>query len=159
MKKNLFVMMALIASLAILAGCGDDDSPAKPGGGDDPQVETGTITFTFDGENLDYSENSVGTDEDPGWYVFVGQGSDPSQTMTVRLPSTEGTYDMGDNGEPSIAFVHGNLAWFIINGTMTITTASDDNIEGTFSGTYENLSGNTQELTAGYFDVPVTRMP
>nr|MEE4268004.1 hypothetical protein [Candidatus Krumholzibacteria bacterium] len=157
--KKIFISMMIAASLALLAGCGDDDNPANPGGGDDNNFDGGTITATLDGTAVDFSENAAGVDEDPGWYTFAGGNQGAGETIIVTLPAATGTYGLGDPGDPSIQLVYNSMAWFAVSGTLTVSSVSDDDIAGTFAGTFEDIMSNTLVLTAGSFDVPIVRAP
>jgi hypothetical protein len=157
--KRVMMALMILASLALMAGCGDDDNPANPGGGDDNNFDGGTITATLDGNAVDFSENSAGVDEDPGWYTFAGGNQGAGETIIVTLPAATGTYDLGDIGDPSIQLVYNSMAWFAVSGSLTVSSVSDDNIAGTFSGTFEDIMSNTMSLTGGSFDVPIVHAP
>ncbi len=161
MKTKVLVALALMASLVLLTGCGDDDNPVVPsgGGGGNSTIVTGTLTFTFNGVDLDYSEDSVGVEENADWCLLGGHGPGANQAMNLRMPDTVGTYTMGEAGDPYVNFVYDEMAWLLDSGTVTITDAGGDNLVGTFSGTFTNVQNETRTLTQGSFDIPITRAP
>ncbi|MTI89525.1 MAG: hypothetical protein FH748_16340 [Balneolaceae bacterium] len=101
---------------------------------------------------------------------ILNQSSGDSETMEVTIYSSpnadnvsEGSYDVEDDGVPGAqfsftSFVNGSqVSYFASSGTVKVTSISDDNVKGTFSGTVTNVndSNDTKEISGGEFNVSI----
>src|SRR5690348_14628931 len=75
--KNLFASVLTLSSLALLAGCGDDDKPnnGNPDGGGDPQATEQDVKGSITGDTT-WKAGTTYTLKD---YVFVESG-----TLTIE---------------------------------------------------------------------------
>jgi hypothetical protein len=150
------LIFTLILGLALVAGCGsDDDDPVTPVGGGQ-QTTNGTVTVFLDGTNVDFSANSLGTEgTEAGWRLIAGGDTAANTTILIALPDAEGTYTVDGIDDPSITMVYNSNVWSMEAGTIVITAASNTNLTGTFSGTFEDMMSNELIATNGVFNVPV----
>jgi PKD repeat protein len=103
-SKNIFLMMSLFLSIAmVISSCGDDDDDGM-GSGPDPMVDPSTVVASFmaqvDADNsLTYSftNNSVVNGIDDRTFTsswdFGGDGTSTDESPTYTF-SAEGTYDV-----------------------------------------------------------------
>ena len=166
-----FVLLSLVFGLSTTSCSSDDD------GGGDGNAANGTVTAKIDGTNFQSNEilsaaNKVtagptttltlqGTDNSGKGFNFVINGFDG-----------EGNYEIGGSNLVFVVanYVEGNptnpidtQTWTApyddttVRGTISFSTVTDDNVQGTFEFTSKNPNdGSVKTITDGSFNLDVT---
>ncbi len=172
--KALFAFFA-IAGLAI-TGCSSDDDAAVPPG--PVPAGAGELVATVDG--VAFRSISAGTSanitDNSGTeflqIVAVNLGGEAFTITVIRPMIEEDAYDFDSNLNitATVSYTKVDTSTFQSEsfvapymdsgdvGTITITELTADNIKGTFNASMRNQdSDQIVEITAGSFDLPVTR--
>ena len=154
LKWNHLLSVTVLLSLGMLTACEDDD----PSGGDD--VEVGTFTATVDDVDMDFSTgiNAIESPMDPEWYMIAGADLDNNTTIVMNIPGAAGSYDFGGQDDPVLVITVEDEAWAAINGTLNLTTLTDSNLAGAFSGTLTDDQFNTISVDDGVFNVAIVQV-
>jgi Family of unknown function (DUF6252) len=136
----------LLAGWFLAAGCGS----ATDAGDQPDELAVGTIIGTIDG--TDWSTTTAIAINAGGRVAVAGTGT---QNLTFGFgitATTPGTYGVGSNGNASasLADAAGNVWEAAVSGgsgTLTITSAASNQIEGTFSFTLVRTIGSTTVTT------------
>lgn len=162
--KN-FMLLLITVSLVTLSGCSSDDNG---GGGSAAQ---GTITAKIDGASFTSIDIASMASLVAASNTLTLQGNDAngnSIIMVINGYNGTGTYNFDGNSIPL------NIASYLeidinnptnvetwtapyqaaLNGSVTITQESDDNIQGTFEFTGQNANDmSTKAITNGSFSL------
>jgi hypothetical protein len=154
LKWSQLVSVALVLSLSVLTAC-DKDNPT---GGDD--VDVGTLRATVNGTAMDFSSGVSSSESplDPAWYMVAGSDPDNSSSIVMNIPGETGSYDFGGQDGPVMVINVDNLDWVAISGTLNISTSSDSNLAGAFSGTLTDNQLNTIGVDGGVFNVEIVQL-
>ncbi len=160
--KN-FMLLLMTISLVTLSGCSSDDNGGSAG--------KGTITAKIDGTNFTSIDIASLASLVAASNTLTLQGNDAngnSIIMVINGYNGTGTYNFDGNSIPL------NIASYLeidinnpmnvetwiapyqsaLNGSVTITQESDDNIQGTFEFTGQNANDmSTKAITAGSFSL------
>jgi hypothetical protein len=158
---------SLLFALVLLASCKKSSNASTPAGS--------TITATVDGTPMTFNNVLVAKDTAfSGAYVLTFSGatsltaSSPELSLTVDGPTaiTTGTYSLGPavntTNIPAISYTQGSSLIYLTDVTRTysssieITSLSQTNVQGTFTGTLTLATGSgatTKAITDGKFNV------
>lgn len=78
---------------------------------------------------------------------WVDQGEPISSTGTFEMSGAYVGFDW--DGQPPPEYAQ------FVDGTLVVTSVTEERMEGTFEATLEDSEGNVLELTNGEFDVPI----
>lgn len=160
MKKSLAlsrIILILLATIIIVPSCKKDK-------GDDNSLKAGTISFKANGELKTYDVSMFNTFQDGNDYVcylFASMGDNEQSFVSLRItsshPIAQKSY-VNDTGDDRDILVHETSGKEYTddddqNTIINITKISDDNIQGTFSGTLTNAN-ETITVTEGKFNCP-----
>jgi hypothetical protein len=131
------VIIALIASLFLVAGCGDD-GPTTPGGGSNTQTVTGATVST---KAIDYGVVCFGSDKTLSFKVKANDNNTTDATGTVEL---------GENGDGSYTIESGG-------GEFTLGPGEEKTVKVRYNpqDRYQTHAGDVQVLLDGGDDLDV----
>ncbi len=163
--KNIRALLALVTALALLAGGGcNNSSPSGPSGNnndDDPPDFDGTVTFTFDGVVISFTNAGAAKDPDTDIISIGALDNDSGESFTLHLPDTPGTITVLE-GEPYTFLVGTNGSMYIAEdnqATIELDTVSATQVAGTFSGLVTDFFGDEGDVTNGSFTVDYVVLP
>jgi hypothetical protein len=136
MKLKSFLYIALFGIL-VITGCQKED--AKSG-------SSGTITATINGESFTASSVNVNVVSNGGTNVRSIVATNGNQVLTLTfVASGTGAYTIGSSSSTTITYTLGSTASIATSGTITLTTNSDADTDGTFgaAGTGLTISNGT----------------
>jgi hypothetical protein len=167
--RPLRVSLFLLASIALLAGCGGDSGPSGPGGGGG--TGTDRLSARIDGVAWSAASQTIlaSGSTQPGQISFQGSSlTNPVGALAImvsRIPGP-GTYPLGVNifsasgGTASIAVgaTSANTPLDGASGSITFTSITSTRAAGTFAFVAEPLvgGGSSVVVTDGQFDVPLS---
>lgn len=157
MKKitSAFLMLALFA--ITITSCKKDDSPKID---NEEDLKSSKMTFKVDGTSKTSTHHFAYKD---GESVEVWGSISANEAVTFSIDELDGPgdYELGEddfliytNGTSPESNVH-----IAEDGTVTVTTSTNSQIKGTFTGTVKNLQGATKEITDGKFDAKFVANP
>ncbi len=158
---SLLTILSLVLLVAF-AGCGSDD-PASPDGGDNGGGDTtgNTISFRIDGVARTFDETVGGIVPMPGELTIAGGDPDSDDVIVINAVDAEGTFDLGGPENVGLALTIGNTAYLDdgSEGSIIVTNLTDDEVQGTFSGTLVNVidPDDTIVVTDGAFTSSIVR--
>jgi hypothetical protein len=162
MKKTLMlnrILLILFLALTIAPSC-------KKKKGDD-QFKAGTISFKANGELKTFEVAGFYTVPDGSnysCYILASMENNEESMIRLRIvsssPITAKTYGNDSGSERVITFddedgYHYSNDRSSIPSTITITSISENKIQGTFSGTLIGMDSESLTITDGKFDCSV----
>lgn len=159
------LFLVLLFSLP-LGGCGDDDGPASPNGGSDPDPDStaASMTAVVDGEA--WTAVTASAFVSTSGFVTIG-ASNVGGEFGIGLGFPDqgvGTYAIGPGAITNANVISlAGASWIAStdrgSGSIVVTERSDDRIVGTFSFTAPLASGSgppdTRTVSEGAFDLPL----
>lgn len=168
---KLMILILLVAGSMTLWGCSNTSS--------DFDISSGTVEATIDGTGWKGSggtgvKQTINTGQGSVTTVTVvaakllNQSTGDNETMEVTIYGEVGAdniaereYDVEEDEIPGAqfsftTFIDGDrVSYFGTSGTVTVSSISDDGVQGTFEGTLTNSEddSDTKEVSGGGFNV------
>lgn len=166
--KNLkqFMLFLMIGSLVTLSGCSSSDD-----GGNGGNAAEGTITAKVDGASFTSLEIASTATLVSATSTLILQGSDADGKgflITINGYAGPGTYNIDGNAigfsvavylEADVSNPANMQTWQApyntsVNGTISVSEETSDNVKGTFEFTGQNASDNSQKvISEGSFNL------
>lgn len=157
----LFVMMG---SLVTLTGCSSDDD-----GGSGGNAGEGTMTAKVDGNTVTSIDLASQATLVPSTNTLILQGTDSSGkgfVITINGYNGTGTYDIGGSSLSVAIYIEADVSnpantqtWQApydtsVNGTVSMSEETSDNVKGTFEFTGKNASDDSLKvISEGSFNL------
>ncbi len=166
--KNFKTLMLfiMIGSLVTLVGCSSDDD-----GGDGGNAGAGTMTAKVDGTTVTSIELASQATLVASTSTLILQGTDANGigfVITINGYTGTGTYNIDGNTtgfsvaiyiETDVSNPSNTQSWQApyntsINGSVSVSEETSDNVKGTFEFTGKNANDNSQKvITDGSFNL------
>lgn len=160
-----FMLLIMTVSLVTLTGCKSDDD-----GGDGGNAGSGTITAKVDGTTITTLDlTSIATLAAGNLIIQGNDANGRSFVITIFGYSGEGTYDFDGSNiailntanyiEADASNPMNTQTWSApfdatFAGSVSISSETDDNVQGTFEFTGQNANDNSQKvITDGSFNL------
>ena len=157
MKKttSAFLMLALLATTVI--SCKKDDSTKID---NEQDLKSTKMTFKVDGTSKTSTHHFAVKDEETV-EIYGSINDDEAVIMSIDELDGLGDYDLAE--ENILSYTSGDSpqadVYFAEEGTIKVTSSSNSEIKGTFSGTVKNLQGASKVITEGKFDAKIVADP